>query len=252
MPDTNGQPLIPLHGDYRKLQSYRCAERVYDATVLFCARFVDKKSRTNDQMVQAARSGVQNIAEGSVASGTSRKTELKLTNVARASLEELLLDYQDFLRQRGMRLWPKDSAESTHVRSLFQSVDPANSDPYGIGTIDAETAANTLLCMISQACYLLDRQLQTLQRQFVEQGGFTERLYNARKTHRDATQELQDQPANSSNQSNLFNSSESHPPVCPQCAKPMVSRTARQGANAGQTFWGCTGYPACKGTRRQA
>lgn len=98
------EALIPKHGGYRSLKSFRVAQLVYDVTVLFCERFVDRRSRTHDQMVQAARSGVQNIAEGSQASGTSRKMELKLTNVARASLEELRLDYEDFLRQRGLPL----------------------------------------------------------------------------------------------------------------------------------------------------
>ena len=97
--------LIPPHGGYRNLKSYQTAEIVYDATAAFCDRFIDKRSRTHDQMVQAARSGKQNIAEGSMASGTSKKTELKLIGVARASLEELLLDYQDFLRQKGLSLW---------------------------------------------------------------------------------------------------------------------------------------------------
>lgn len=102
------EPLIPRHGGYRKLKSFQIAQLVYDVTVRFCDRYVDKRSRTQDQMVQAARSGVQNIAEGSQASGTSKKTELKLTNVARASLEELRLDYEDFLRQRRLGVWPRD------------------------------------------------------------------------------------------------------------------------------------------------
>ena len=102
------EPLIPKHGGYRKLKSFQLAQLVYDITVRFCERYVDRRSRTRDQMVQAARSGVQNIAEGSQASGTSKKTELKLTNVARASLEELRLDYEDFLRQRGLPLLPPD------------------------------------------------------------------------------------------------------------------------------------------------
>jgi four helix bundle protein len=100
--------LIPKHGGYRKLKSFRMAQLVYDVTVRFCDRYIDRRSRTHDQMVQAARSGVQNIAEGSQASGTSKKTELKLTNVARASLEELRLDYEDFLRQRGLPMWEPD------------------------------------------------------------------------------------------------------------------------------------------------
>src|SRR6202789_2689591 len=100
------EKLIPLHGGYRDLKSFQVAQLAYDVTVRFCPRYVDNRSRTRDQMVQAARSGVQNIAEGSQASGTSKKTELKLTNVARASLEELRLDYEDYLRQRGLAQWP--------------------------------------------------------------------------------------------------------------------------------------------------
>ena len=102
------EPLIQRHGGYRNLKSFRLAQLIYDVTVRFCERYIDRKSRTRDQMVQAARSGVQNIAEGSQASGTSKKSELKLTNVARASLEELRLDYEDFLRQRGLSVWPPD------------------------------------------------------------------------------------------------------------------------------------------------
>ena len=106
---TVNEPLIPKHGGYRKLKSFQVAQLVFDITVRFCDRYIEKRSRTHDQMVQAARSGVQNIAEGSQASGTSKKTELKLTNVARASLEELLLDYEDLLRQRGLPLWDRDN-----------------------------------------------------------------------------------------------------------------------------------------------
>ncbi|MFO7650979.1 MAG: four helix bundle suffix domain-containing protein [bacterium] len=183
--------LIPKHGGYRKLRSFQAAQAVYDATVVFCDRFIDKRSRTHDQMVQAARSGVQNIAEGSMASATSRKTELKLTVVARASLEELLLDCEDFLRQRGLRLWTKDSAEALAVRQGYKSdrSDASDlsdrSDPYGLRTAGPEAVANTLICLINQASYLLGRQLQSLERQFLVEGGFTERLYRERTRHRD-------------------------------------------------------------------
>src|SRR3972149_10220064 len=157
--------LIPPHGGYRKLRSFQCAQLVYDATVLFCDRFVDKRSRTRDQMVQAARSGVQNIAEGSMASATSKKTELKLTGVARASLEELLLDFQAFLRQRCLRIWAKDSPEALAVRKRYLS-DKSDrsdmSDPYSLKTVSPEVAANMLICLINQASYLLGRQLQRL------------------------------------------------------------------------------------------
>src|SRR3989339_798305 len=117
MTDKNESPqLIPPHGGYRELQSYKMAEIVFDATAVFCDRFIDKRSRTHDQMVQAARSGKQNIAEGSMASGTSKRTELKLVGVARASLEELLLDYQDYLRQKSLALWGKDHPEAKKIR----------------------------------------------------------------------------------------------------------------------------------------
>jgi restriction system protein len=184
---TKSEGLLPPHGGYRKLRSFQAAQLVYDATVLFCDRFVDKRSRTHDQMVQAARSGVQNIAEGSMASATSKKTELKLTGVARASLEELLLDFEDFLRQRGLKLWRKDDPRALAVRRRYRSdqsdlSDP--SDPYGIRTADAETAANTLICLINQASYLLHRQLQQLEQAFLAEGGFTERLYRERQARR--------------------------------------------------------------------
>jgi four helix bundle suffix protein len=182
--------LIPKHGGYRRLRSFQTAQLVYDGTVVFCDRFIEKRSRTHDQMVQAARSGVQNIAEGSMASATSKKTELKLTGVARASLEELLLDFEDYLRQRGLRLWPKDSPEALAVRRgyLSERSDGSDksdvSDPCCLTTATPETAANTLICLINQATYLLNRQLEKLEQQFLSEGGFTERLYRERSEQR--------------------------------------------------------------------
>ena len=172
--------LIPKHGGYRKLRSFQTSQLVYDGTVVFCKRFIDKYSRTHDQMVQAARSGVQNIAEGSMASATSKKTELKLTGVARASLEELLLDFEDFLRQRGLRLWPKDSPEALAVRGRFQSDSSDKSDLSDYADAVPEVLANTLICLIHQATYLLRRHMETLERQFLNEGGFTEKLYRVR------------------------------------------------------------------------
>lgn len=182
--------LIAAHGGYRELRSFRSAQTVYDGTVLFCDRFIDRRSRTHDQMVQAARSGVQNIAEGSMASATSKKMELKLTGVARASLEELRLDYEDFLRQRRLPQWTKDSPEAMAVRQQYRSdksdkSDKSDeSDPYRIATASPEVAANTLICLIHQTTYLLRRQLQSLERQFLTEGGFTERLYRERQRRR--------------------------------------------------------------------
>jgi four helix bundle suffix protein len=177
--------LIPPHGGYRDLKSYQMAEIVHDATVVFCDRFIDRRSRTHDQMVQAARSGKQNIAEGSMASGTSKKTELKLIGVARASLEELLVDFQDYLRQHGLPLWGKDHHLARQVRGLCyqQNRSYTTYKPY-TESAPAETAANTLICVIHQANFLLDQQLRSLEKEFLEEGGFTERLYHARQQMR--------------------------------------------------------------------
>jgi four helix bundle suffix protein len=208
--------LIPKHGGYRKLKSFQIAQLVYDVTIRFCDRYIDKRSRTHDQMVQAARSGVQNIAEGSKASGTSKKTELKLTNVARASLEELRLDYEDFLRQRGLPLWDRDDPrradliaercttadavarwvqrqhgltrtprsqtqdglkQSTKFRASIQSTQSTPST-------FSEIAANAALVLIAVTCSLLDRQLAAQATAFEQEGGFTERLYRVRKNAR--------------------------------------------------------------------
>jgi four helix bundle suffix protein len=158
------------------------AEIVHDATVKFCERFIDKRSRTVDQMVQAARSGKQNIAEGSMVSGTSKKLEIKLVGVARASLEELLVDYQDFLRQRGLVLWPKHHPMAQGIRklALLSNRSYTTYKTY-VEHESPEVAANTMTCLIHQTNYLLDQQLRQLEKQFLQEGGFTERLYNARQ-----------------------------------------------------------------------
>jgi restriction system protein len=185
MQPEKSERLIPPHGGYRELKSYQMSEIVYDATVVFCNRFINIRSRTHDQMVQAARSGKQNIAEGSMASGTSKKTEMKLVGVARASLEELLLDYQDFLRQKGLELWKKEDPQAKKVRKLCWKENRS----YGtyktyFEESSPEIAANAALCLIHQANYLLDQQLRALEKTFVEEGGFTEKLYRVRSQAR--------------------------------------------------------------------
>ncbi len=177
--------LIKAHGGYRDLKSFQMSEIVFDGTVKFCERFVDRFSRTTDQMIQAARSGRQNIAEGSQVSGTSKKTELKLVSVARGSLEELLLDYEDFLRQRELKKWEKDSKEALFVRKLGKQEDRSyRTYKTYLETRPAEVCANILICLIYQANYLLDQQLKALETDFLEEGGFTERLYNSRRRKR--------------------------------------------------------------------
>ena len=178
------KPVAP-HGGYRRLKSYQMAEIAYDGTAAFCERFVPARSRTRDQMVQAARSGKQNIAEGSMASGTSRKMELKLVGVARASLEELLQDYEDFLRQRGLLLWGKDHEQARAVRRLAYLANRSYKTYWSyVEQGSPEAAANTMICVIHQANYLLDQQLRQLEARFLAEGGFTERLYRARQAAR--------------------------------------------------------------------
>lgn len=182
--------FIPRHGGYRDLLTYRRAAIVYDATVWFCESFVDARSRTRDQMVQAARSGKQNIVEGSMASATSKEGEIKLTNVARASLEELLEDYRDFLRVRGARIWEKGSREAVYVRRLAYGTDGtgATYETYRplLETRPPEVAANIIICLIHQTNFLLDRQIRQLERAFLREGGLRERMTRARLEARGA------------------------------------------------------------------
>ena len=177
--------FIPPHGGYHDLLSYRKAVIVYDGTVRFCERFLKPYDRTVGQMVQAARSGKQNIVEASMASGTSKSTEIKLTNVARASLEELLEDYLDFLRVRDAPLWDKDGKEALYVRRLGARKD-VSYETYRtyVETRPAEVVANIMICVIHQANYLLDRQIRSLEKEFVEEGGLRERMTHARLKER--------------------------------------------------------------------
>lgn len=197
------EELIGPHGGYRKLKSFQIAQLIYDVTVRFCERYVERRSRTNDQMVQAARSGVQNIAEGSEASGTSKKTEMKLTGVARASLEELRLDYQDYLRHRGLEEWPAEHAALVRFRArrcaTVEQVRAWVEEERRLARTDrsvrvgegrcgpvtsAQLAANAALSLLNLCCHLLDRQLAAQAEAFEEQGGFTERLYRVRSRKR--------------------------------------------------------------------
>lgn len=266
-------------GGYRKLRSFQTATVIYDATVSFCERFIDKRSRLVDQMVQAARSGRQNIAEGSSASTTSSQTELRLVNVARASLDELLLDYEDYLRQHRHRQWTKDDPEALAVRQVGREhkadwTDPADpADPTTIfgpytrwlNSSNPAVVANTMLCLIHQANYLLDQQVAALERLFIHEGGYSEQIAAARyaernrQLHGQADQTAQADQTDRTDRTDQSDQTDrtdrTHypqltPPNCPNCAKPMVLRTAHKGENAGLQFWGCVAYPACKGTKR--
>nr|QEO74135.1 hypothetical protein [uncultured bacterium] len=177
--------FIPPHGGYKGLLSYQKAEIVYDATVYFCDRFIDKRSRTHDQMIQAARSGKQNIVEGSMAAATSKETEIKLTSVARSSLEELLTDYRDFLRTRDFEEWPAEHVYALRLRKLNQ-IPGATYETFrkGIENPDPAISANVIVGLIRVASYLLTRQLRHLENAFVEEGGLRERMTRARLRER--------------------------------------------------------------------
>ena len=180
-----GGEIIRPHGGYVGLKAHQAAEIAYDATVAFCNRFISLRSRTHDQMVQAARSGKQNIVEGSAAAGTSSKTELRLIGVARASFEELLADYQDFLRQRGLAQWRKDDERAQEIRQMayLQNRSYKNYRSY-IEDRSPEVAANTAICLVFQANYLLDRLKKRLEQDFIEHGGVAERMLAARLRRR--------------------------------------------------------------------
>lgn len=242
-----GKRLRPA-GGYRQTASFQTATLIYDATYWFCEKFLDSRSRTVDQMVQAARSGRQNIAEASRAAAASSQTELRLLNTARASLEELLLDYEDYLRHRHLPQWIPDSPEACAVREVAKRLRRDRADPMDqpdltdqqrwalyapwLEHADPAVRANAIICLIHQANYLLDQQIAALEKQFIEQGGYSERLAAARVAFR-AKKERSDQTA--------------HIPPCPRCGKPLVLRTAKSGKNAGHQFWGCSEYPNCKG-----
>lgn len=245
-------------GGYRKLASFQTATLIYDATWFFCEKYLDPRSRTVDQMVQAARSGRQNIAEGSRAAATSSQTELRLVNVARASLEELLLDYEDFLRHRRLPQWSPDSSEASAVRGVPRRFRENQTDPSDLTDLsdserwtlyarwlehaDPAVRANATICLLHQANYLLDQQIAGLERDFVEGGGYSEQLATARLAER-GRRKRGGRPDQSdpTDPSDLI-------PDCPQCGKPMALRTAKAGKNPGSQFWGCTGYPDCRGS----
>ena len=182
MSDNNKKEgFIPSHGGYKNLITYQKSEIIYDGTIYFTNRFFQKFDRTIDQMVQAARSGKQNIAEASMASGTSKETEIKLTNVARASLEELMIDYEDFLRTNKLPIWNKDHKLTTRFRELNKTPN-ATYQTYikAIENPEPEICANSMICLIKIVSYLLSQQLKTLEKAFVNEGGLRERMTKAR------------------------------------------------------------------------
>src|SRR6266853_3421763 len=182
---SDDQSFLPPRGNYAELLSFQKAEIVYDLTFRFAHKFLVKGDRTIDQMVQSARSGKKNILEGSKAALTSKETEIKLTNVARASLEELLDDYGDYLRVRDLPIWDKDSKEARYVRQLGRKT-PQSFEDYRafVESRPPAVVANIALCLIHQANYLIDKQIRRLEKDFLKDGGLRERMARARIKHR--------------------------------------------------------------------
>ena len=182
---SDAERILPPRGDYQTLLSFQKAEVAYDITFRFAHKYLGRGDRTVDQMIQSARSGKQNILEGSKAALTSKETEIKLTNVGRASLEELLADYRDYLRVRDHAIWDKDSKEALFVRRLGRKT-PHTFELYRefVETRPPEVIANIAICLIHQTNYLLDQQLRALETDFLEQGGLRERMFKARLAHR--------------------------------------------------------------------
>lgn len=176
--------LIPHRGDYKRLISYQKSDVIYQITFFFCSHFLLRSDRTTDQMIQAARSGKQNIIEGCAASSTSAKTEIKLINVAKASLKELLEDYEDYLKTHEYRQWEKGSLEYETMRKLGREHNDASFFMNLIRTRPAETIANMAIILINQADYLIFKQLEKLEKDFLNNGGFSEKMANARKKRR--------------------------------------------------------------------
>lgn len=299
-------------GGYRDTAIFRTATIIYDATYWFCEKFLDPRSRTGAdqaliegkapqalpvegatralviaQMVQAARSGRQNIAEGSRAAATSSQTELRLLNVARSSLEGLLLDFEDYLRHRRLPQWAPDSPEALAVGRVagFFKKDRTNradqkritndpSDPTDqsdqtdqrllkdhwafyaqwLEHNDPAVRANALICLINQANYLLDQQISTLEKQSVEEGGYSEQLATAGLAERSRKKKTdRTDPPDQSDRTDQRHTTEDQTdrtdqiPSCPLCGSHMVLRTAKTGRTVGKRFWGCSAYPECRG-----
>ena len=214
--NQNDLTFLPKHGYYRNLRVYRLTEIIYDITFYFTQHYLQKGDRTIDQMVQAARSGKQNIAEGNQAAATSSETEIKLTNVAKASLEELLTDYEDYLRVRGLAQWQKGHERLEKLREYVRTDAFLNEYALLITKMSDEEICNLSITLIHQAMYMLQRLLETMQRRFVTEGGIKEQMFKARTNYRSNqsgqsyqnTQNTQNNPSNRNDQNNQ--STQSH------------------------------------------
>ncbi len=201
--------FIPQKGFYRKLRAFQVAEIIYDVTYIFIKRFITHGDRTGDQMLQAARSGKQNIAEGSAAGSTSKETEIKLTNVAKASLQELLIDYEDYLRVRGLTQWDKDSQKAMQTRRFCVAHNESSVYRKAMAVRSDETIANICIILIHQADVLLHKLIERQKADFLRQGGIREQMSAARREARSAQSSQNSQNSQSSQSARSSRSTQS-------------------------------------------
>jgi four helix bundle suffix protein len=245
--------LFDKSGGYRKLYSFTYATLIQLGTIRFCRRFVsfrdDPLGKTSGQMVGAARSGRQNVIEASERAATSKETEIELTDVARASLAELLGDYEIHLAEKGCIPWGKDEPDRRDLGALwlppFEFGDDSLHDYWlsyhevrkpsarWLDSDDGTVVANAMIVLIAKTMAMLGGQLEHQGHAFLDQGGFRERMHQCRSAAREEA----------------AGDAGAVGPLCPDCGRPMRQRIPRTGERAGRPFWGCTGYPACKGTR---
>lgn len=230
------EEFLKNKGNYRNLRCFQLAEHLYDITFVFCERFIRPGDRTKDQMIQAARSIKQNIAEGSCAATMSTQSEMLLTNVGKSSQQELLLDYEDYLITRGRKKWAIGDQRLENVRSNLKQLMSREFMIEKAKSWSDETLANVAITLAHQCDKMLSGLLEYQKQQFLLKGGIKEQMTKARMESR-------------KNQSSQSPQSPQNPPTCPKCGKPMLRRIQKKGQMQGREFWGCGDYPQCNGIR---
>lgn len=241
-------------GHYRELRCFQLAEHLFDITFVFCNRFIEPGDRTKDQMIQAARSIKQNIAEGSCAANMSTQSEMLLTNVGKSSQQELLLDFEDYIITRGLRKWSLGDRRTENVRNNLKNRMSREFMIEKAKVWSDETLANVAITLIHQCDKMLAGLLEYQKQQFLQNGGIKEQMTKARidAGKNQSSQNTQSTPRtqnSQSSQSSQTTQNSQSVPLCPKCGKPMLRRMQKKGQQQGREFWGCSDYPNCNGTR---
>ncbi len=241
-------------GHYRELRCFQLAEHLFDITFVFCNRFIEPGDRTKDQMIQAARSIKQNIAEGSCAANMSTQSEMLLTNVGKSSQQELLLDFEDYIITRGLSKWAVGDRRTENVRNNLKNRMSREFMIEKAKGWNDETLANVAITLIHQCDKMLSGLLKHQKQQFLQNGGIKEQMTKARIVARNSQNSQSHQSSQSSRRFQNAQSSQSSQstqgvPLCPKCGKPMLRRIQKKGQQQGREFWGCSDYPRCDGLR---